>query len=147
VRVVATNNQNISEATITKLVFDAEAWDTDGFYPGSGGDITIPTGLGGKYLITGVNEVTFPTVTTYKTAISIYIGSGEIATRRLGGVVASSGAGNGFGFTGHITTVEELADGDVISMRVFYDALSGTSTIITNSDVGGETNLSLVKVG
>jgi hypothetical protein len=49
-----TTSQTVSNATDTILTFDSEAWDTDGFHSTSSNTsrITIPAGLGGKYLVT-----------------------------------------------------------------------------------------------
>jgi hypothetical protein len=46
--------QSIPNATDTILTFNSEAWDTDGFHSTSSNTsrITIPAGLGGKYLVT-----------------------------------------------------------------------------------------------
>jgi hypothetical protein len=45
--------QSIATNTITALTFDSEDWDTDGFHSTSVNTsrLTIPTGLGGYYLI------------------------------------------------------------------------------------------------
>lgn len=42
-------NQSIPNASTTFVSFTTEAADADGFFPGSGATITIPTGLGGTY--------------------------------------------------------------------------------------------------
>jgi hypothetical protein len=46
--------QSIPNATDTILTFNSEAWDTDGYHSTSTNTsrITIPAGLGGKYLVT-----------------------------------------------------------------------------------------------
>jgi len=47
--------QNISAATWTALLLDSESFDTDGFHDTSTNTsrLTIPAGLGGKYIVTG----------------------------------------------------------------------------------------------
>ena len=47
-------NQSISSATWTAITFDTELFDTDTFHDNSTNNtrFTIPTGLGGKYLLT-----------------------------------------------------------------------------------------------
>jgi hypothetical protein len=49
------SNQSISNATLTAITFDVEELDTDAFHSTSSNTsrITIPSGKGGKYLITG----------------------------------------------------------------------------------------------
>jgi hypothetical protein len=46
-----TADQSISNATVTKITFDSEVFDTDGFHDNSTNNtrITIPSGKGGKY--------------------------------------------------------------------------------------------------
>jgi len=50
------SGQTIADNTATILTFDNEYFDTDGFHDNSTNNsrITIPAGLGGKYLITGL---------------------------------------------------------------------------------------------
>lgn len=51
--------QTISNDTITAISFDTEAEDTDGFWVvGTPARITIPSGLGGEYLVTCVASFT-----------------------------------------------------------------------------------------
>jgi hypothetical protein len=52
------SSQSISNATPTAITFDGENFDTDAFHDNSTNNsrITIPSGKGGKYLITGVTS-------------------------------------------------------------------------------------------
>lgn len=43
------SSQTIANASDITILWDTETTDSDGFYPGSGGTITIPTGCGGLY--------------------------------------------------------------------------------------------------
>jgi hypothetical protein len=54
VSLFGTTAQSIPNATNTIMTFDSESWDTDGFHSTSSNTsrITIPSGLGGKYLVT-----------------------------------------------------------------------------------------------
>lgn len=45
-------NQSISNATDTAIIWDTEAADTDGFITVSNATVTVPTGMGGLYMIT-----------------------------------------------------------------------------------------------
>jgi hypothetical protein len=47
------SSQSIATGTETKVTFQTEKFDTDGFHTGSDARITIPSGKAGKYLITG----------------------------------------------------------------------------------------------
>ena len=55
--VYKTGNQTISTATQTVISWDNEDFDTDGFHDNvsNNGRFTIPTGKGGKYLISATN--------------------------------------------------------------------------------------------
>jgi hypothetical protein len=55
-----TTNQSVSSSTWTATTFNTEDFDTDGFHSTSSNTsrITIPTGLDGKYLFTGVQAWT-----------------------------------------------------------------------------------------
>jgi hypothetical protein len=82
--------QSIANASEVTILFDTEDYDTDGFHSTSSNTsrITIPTGKGGKYLVTMqamVNSVGYPTqggfnknganlITTYTAAVA---GSGQ----------------------------------------------------------------------
>jgi hypothetical protein len=54
VSLFGTTAQSIPNSTNTIMTFDSESWDTDGFHSTSVNTsrITIPAGLGGKYLVT-----------------------------------------------------------------------------------------------
>lgn len=56
VSVYKSANQSINSATWTVLTFDSEDWDTDAFHSTSSNTsrLTVPTGKGGKYGLTGV---------------------------------------------------------------------------------------------
>lgn len=49
-RLERSSTQSISNAVDTAIQWNSEIFDSDGFYPGSGGTITVPAGLGGLYL-------------------------------------------------------------------------------------------------
>jgi hypothetical protein len=65
-------NQSVSSSTWTATTFDTEDFDTDGFHSTSSNTsrITIPTGLGGKYLFTGLQ--TWVSNTTSIRALQLY---------------------------------------------------------------------------
>lgn len=50
-----TTNQAIGNGTTTAVSFDTEDYDTDGFFAGGNPTrLTIPSGLGGTYIVSGV---------------------------------------------------------------------------------------------
>ena len=67
-----TSDPTIANNTVTAVTFDSEFYDTDGFHStvSNTSRVTIPAGLGGKYLITSAN-VTFNTNATGVRAIRI----------------------------------------------------------------------------
>jgi hypothetical protein len=67
-----TSNQTVATATVTKISFDSENFDTNGFHDNSTNNtrITIPTGYGGKYLFNFImsfenNSVGFRSIIFY----------------------------------------------------------------------------------
>jgi hypothetical protein len=73
------SGQTISDETSTVVVFDTEIYDTDSAYDNSNGIFTVPSGKGGKYLITvtgglnssaDINAVNFWISKNNQTAIS-----------------------------------------------------------------------------
>ncbi len=51
-QVGSNTSQSLNDNTSTVLTINTEYYDEGGYYPGSGDTITVPTGMGGIYLIT-----------------------------------------------------------------------------------------------
>ena len=70
--------QSIANNTLTALSFDTDAIDTNGFHPTGAGNarITIPTGLGGKYLISA--SMRFGLSLTGKRTMSLFLNGGQV---------------------------------------------------------------------
>jgi hypothetical protein len=106
-------NQSMSNSTETAITFDGETWDTDSFHDNSTNNtrITIPTGKGGKYAISG------------NVGISSGTGGSYLLLKKNGSVlsypVVVNGNGGGFstGFTFY--TLLSLTAGDYIEMFLF----------------------------
>lgn len=52
VRISRAAGQAVSSGAVTSISFDTETTDTDGFFAPTSPTVTIPTGFGGRYLIT-----------------------------------------------------------------------------------------------
>ena len=75
----SSSNQSIAHDTTTKLTFTSEVFDTDSAYDATNSKFVVPSGEGGKYLISMKYEMAVLTNPTYA---YIYVnGSGTSATR------------------------------------------------------------------
>jgi hypothetical protein len=70
--------QSITNNTLTALSFDTDGIDTDGFHPTGAGNarITIPAGLGGKYLINAAMR--FGLSATGKRTMALFVNGGQV---------------------------------------------------------------------
>lgn len=108
--------QTITSGAIVAVSFDTEDSDDSGFFPGSGTTLTVPSGLGGLYVVgvqvtwsanpTGstirlrVNgnsfySITFGNVTPVQTGSSVYLNGGdtlELAITQTSGIPATATA-------------------------------------------------------
>jgi hypothetical protein len=107
--------QSIPNATNTIMTFNSEAWDTDGFHSTSSNTsrITIPAGLGGKYLVI-MNTMPDLSATGGRNMELFKNGS------RL--IICNSIAGNGSQYVGlQATFVVDLVATDYIEIMVNQD--------------------------
>lgn len=109
------STQTISTGTYTKITFNAEVYDTDGFHDNATNNtrITIPSGKAGKYLLTGKAELeangsgTLRQILFYKNnSIAFYQFSPPSATLR---------------FASDITYVFDAAVGDYFELALYQD--------------------------
>jgi Fe-S cluster assembly iron-binding protein IscA len=108
--------QTITSGAIVAVSFDTEDSDDSGFFPGSGTTLTVPSGLGGLYVVgvqvtwsanpTGstirlrVNgnsfySISFGNVTPVQTGSSVYLNGGdtlELAITQTSGIPATATA-------------------------------------------------------
>jgi len=75
----SSSNQSISHDSTTKLTFTEEVFDTDSAYDATNSKFVVPSGEGGKYLISMKYEMAVLTNPTY--AYIFVNGSGTSATR------------------------------------------------------------------
>jgi hypothetical protein len=67
------NASSVNNGVSTQLTLVTEDFDTDGFYPGGGNVITIPTGLDGIYLVGGQGYWQSSATPNTQRAICLYI--------------------------------------------------------------------------
>jgi hypothetical protein len=134
--------QSIANASEVTILFDTEDYDTDGFHSTSSNTsrITIPTGKGGKYLVTMqamVNSVGYPTqggfnkngsnlITTYTAAVA---GSGQPSRPCI-----------------QISQQFSLAAGDYIELFV-YQATGAAADVTGNNYTPNATRFAVAYLG
>jgi hypothetical protein len=118
-----TADQNVLTSTYTAITFDSEVLDTDAFHDNSTNTerITIPSGKGGKYLITATIHYAANANFTRRNLVTLNgaVGSGTtICDQRTGGFSAAPSEATFVGFY-------SLSAGDYIQLNAFQD--SGTT--------------------
>lgn len=84
----STDQLNLTPATFAKITFDTAEWNTDGLFDNANDRMTIPAGLGGKWLVSGMVAYTGATAAStdaicavYKNGTAFhYFGRGDLAT-------------------------------------------------------------------
>ena len=124
-----TATQSIADITATAVSFTAaDSWDTDSFHStvSNQSRLTVPSGLGGKYLI--VASANWANNSTGWRDLSIRAnGSTNLAAARVG-----TGTANPYAIS-TITTVEQLAAGTYIEVTIWQN--SGAALDITAANV------------
>lgn len=127
-----TTTQSIADLTATAVSFTAaDSWDTDGFHStvSNQSRLTVPSGLGGKYLI--VASVPWANHTTGWRDLTIRAnGSTGLDSTRVG-----SGVANPYPIS-TITTIQQLAAGTYVEVTAWQnsgaalDVLAGATVTI-----------------
>ena len=125
--VYKTASQTINNATETALTFNAEDYDTDAFHDNSTNNtrMTIPTGKGGKYLITATTAF-FNNATGQRTVYIYKNGSTLFNTAQVAGV---SGSIDAFVTTSYVVNVSAA---DYLEIKVFQNS-GGTLTVFPDT--------------
>lgn len=107
--VYLTNDQVISNATVTKITLDAESFDTDNAFASN--RFTVPAGKAGKYLFIGT--ITFVNLTDND--------EGQVRIHKNGSLVQGSAyfTGQNGTVTYQVSTVETLAVSDYIELFAY----------------------------
>lgn len=131
VSLTKTATQAVGTAAETPVTFDAESFDTDGFHEGvtNPSRITIPTGLGGKYLIGG--SATIAGLSTGHRFIVFFKKNGSI----LSGYNGNYSAVNPGTLGASVSALVELAVGDYIELVVYHNA-GANKDVQTTASVG-----------
>lgn len=114
-KVIRTATQSINNTTETSVNFTSEEYDTDGFHDNSTNNerLTIPAGLGGKYLINvGLGWDVSGTgyrFTYIRKNGSVYIGSQQ----------NTPNSADGYSY-GTLTVIDDLVAGDYVEVRVSH---------------------------
>ena len=124
-----TANQSINNLSSTAISWDSELKDTDGFHNNSTNNtrITIPSGKGGLYLITGqtsyaANSTGYRAATIRKNGSDYYVFWNARAT-------------DGEWSVGSVSNLIELAAGDYLEMFTYHNA--GTAININGGNTYG----------
>jgi hypothetical protein len=125
--VYKTASQTINNSTETALTFNAEDYDTDSFHDNSTNNtrMTIPTGKGGRYLVTATSAF-FNNATGQRTVYIYKNGSTLLNTAQLPGV---SGTIDAFVTTSYVVNVSAA---DYLEIKVFQNS-GGTLTVFPDS--------------
>lgn len=129
-RLTATANQTITNNTTTPLAFTSEIADTDSYHDNSSNNsrITIPTGLGGNYLILGrmqwdANADNTRRLSLRKNGSTIYARAEMVSYYDTAPVYQDLPA-----------TILSLAAGDYIELLAFQDCGANRSSVFTSSE-------------
>lgn len=117
-RAKASSNQSISTATWTSVNQGAEDFDTDSFHSTSSNNsrITIPAGLGGKYLVGG--SVRFASNATGQRVVRIVKNGTSAPYLAVGEVVPNSTLSS----RAQCQSVVELSAGDYIEIQAYQNS-------------------------
>lgn len=130
--------QAVSNNILTKITFDQERFDTDSYHAASSTDIVIPSGRGGKYIITA-GGVSFGANSTGVREMRII----SSVNPEVGRIVVNALASPNATTMPSLSAARDLIVGEVLDLRVKQD--SGGSLSIT-SDVGLRPFLSLQQI-
>lgn len=116
--------QAITTATETAITMDSERFDTQAIHStvSNTSRMTIPTGWGGVYLITGSVQWTADAAGTYRQTILKVNAATFIAVDSRGGITIN------IGMESTPTTTYAMAAGDYVELRVKHDKGSNLNT-------------------
>lgn len=115
-----TGNQSIPDNTDTTVVYDQEDTDTDGLYNPATGIFTVPTGLGGKWLVSA--GVAWAANASGLRRLGLYRNG---TTSRVAGIRFPSAIAAQVEQV--VSRTIRLADGDTIRARVLQTVGGGTA--------------------
>ena len=125
---VHASNTNISDASETTIVFDTEIFDSDSAFASN--TFTVPSGAGGKYLLSANCQVAGGATDAVRDAIlRIKNGSTTIAQSTLGFQSNRQET-----LTLNFTGIFDLSASDALTCTITIDNVGGTSNYLGGSD-------------
>ena len=124
-------NTNISDATWTVVVFDAEKQDSASAFNTSTGIFTVPSGQGGKYYLE--HGVRIEASTSQVDRLYTYGESGGGSTQYWGNGALDFRGNAGQGGTVYGSGIITLAAADTAKVNIYADVNAGTPTLMGNS--------------
>ena len=139
-RVYNDATQSIANATLTTLVFDQTRYDTDDLHePGSNpGRLTVPTGEGGKYIVTG--NVAWASNATGNRVVRIYKEGSDILVENIN----LGGTAGVLYMT--VTTQIDLAATDYVELQVEQNSGGALNVNASSSGDMREAEFMMAKV-
>jgi len=121
----ATSNQDVSDATSTKVEFDTEDYDSDSAFASD--QFTVPSGKGGKYFVYAKVKISGGTANTLNSAVLLFrIGSNErYGHEFFGNGIVSGSVETVQGAGLNITATLDLSAADVVSVYGYSNVTSG----------------------
>lgn len=119
-KVWRSGTQTVNDATVTALEFDEEDYDTNGYHDvGSNPSrMTIPAGLGGKYLIMAMTGAHAASTNDDRIRFNVDAGT-YLAQKRYGGLSGTLNL--------DLSVVAVLAEGSYVEVEVFWDGTTSTA--------------------
>jgi len=124
-------NTNISDATWTVVVFDAEKQDSASAFNTSTGIFTVPSGQGGKYYLE--HGVRIEASTSQVDRLFTYGESGGGSTQYWGNGALDFRGNAGQGGTVYGSGIITLAAADTAKVNIYADVNAGTPTLMGNT--------------
>jgi hypothetical protein len=119
----ATSTQSLTDTTEVKVALDTADWDTDGYFDNANDRLTVPAGLGGKYLVDASGY--FASGSYNYAELTVYVNGTEAVRERH---VPNNSTGHGFGLHG----VLDLDAGDYVEL---YAEIVGASLDLGHATV------------
>ena len=122
-----TSNQNVSNATYTKIDFNAESWDTDSAFNTSNNNFTVPSGEAGKYFIKASCFIKIGDTAGEFGELALYKNDSRVRAfrKRVSGNIVGNDTIAG-------SWLIDLSASDVIHMMIYHNT-GGTEQIDNNS--------------
>lgn len=122
---LSTFQTGIADATVTKVAFNAEKFDTNNNFNTTTNTYTVP--VTGFYQINVYLQV--QSAANQGVSNLIYLAKNAASIQEGGRLYPTTGAGNSTDMFGNISTIIQLVAGDLLTVLVNMDVSSGTVTV------------------